>query len=259
MVNGTVNIGSQFQGANGGQGTSFFNVTGGTVNIGTAALPASEFFVASRGVGTLNMNGGALNCGTLDVSRGVGPTNSTGTVNLNGGILTSSGVIDDATLANSIAVFNFNGGTLQASTNNATFFQSGTVAITTSVDSGGAIINDGGWAITINQLLQHGGSGTDGGLIKNGAGTLTLGAANTYNGNTTINAGTLALSNTASLGTGNIIMSGTATFSVSELTSTYGLASGQTFTVTAPGASLSGSANTGSGVLSLAYAEARRL
>ncbi|MCX5790385.1 MAG: autotransporter domain-containing protein [Elusimicrobia bacterium] len=48
------------------------------------------------------------------------------------------------------------------------------------------------------------GDGQDAGLVKNGAGRLTLSAANTYNGGTTINAGTLSVSNDANLGfTGN--------------------------------------------------------
>ena len=43
-----------------------------------------------------------------------------------------------------------------------------------NVLAGGAIVNDGGFAITIGQNLLHGGSGTDGGFMKLGAGTLTL-------------------------------------------------------------------------------------
>jgi autotransporter-associated beta strand protein len=49
--------------------------------------------------------------------------------------------------------------------------------------------------VGISQTLQHsaiaGDNATDGGLTKLGAGTVTLGSANTYNGNTTVKAGTL--------------------------------------------------------------------
>ncbi|MBW7894308.1 MAG: autotransporter-associated beta strand repeat-containing protein, partial [Opitutaceae bacterium] len=49
---------------------------------------------------------------------------------------------------------------------------------------------------TINAVI---GSGS-GGLIKSGAGTLTLNAANTYTGTTTVNAGTLVATNAGALG-----------------------------------------------------------
>ena len=78
--------------------------------------------------------------------------------------------------------------------------------------NGGAIINDGGYAVTISQPLLHsniaGDNATDGGLTKLGNGTLTLTANNTYNGGTTINAGILALGNDNALGTAGLSMSG---------------------------------------------------
>ena len=46
-----------------------------------------------------------------------------------------------------------------------------------------------------------------GGLIKSGTGTLTLDAANTYKGGTTVNAGTVVLAtDTASLGSGAVTL-----------------------------------------------------
>ncbi len=62
----------------------------------------------------------------------------------------------------------------------------------------GAVIDTNGHAVTINQPLVSGVVGTDGGLTKLGtAGTLTLTAANTYTGLTTVKGGTLELANAA--------------------------------------------------------------
>jgi autotransporter-associated beta strand protein len=74
-----------------------------------------------------------------------------------------------------------------------------------NVRNSGALIDDGGFAITIAQPLLHstvgGDSATDGGLIKQGgAGTLTLSGNNTYNGGTTIKAGTISVSSDNNLG-----------------------------------------------------------
>ena len=100
---------------------SIVNVSGGTLNIGTAANPTSPFYVASRGTGTLTVSGdGAVNCGKLDISRNAaGNTiSSAGTVNLDGGTLTVTSVTNvsanQQTGGSPTATFNFNGGTLVA-------------------------------------------------------------------------------------------------------------------------------------------------
>ena len=92
QTGGTLNIGSQFQGANGqnpGE-VSQVTVSGGTMNIGTAASPTDPFYVASRGAGTLTIGGsGVVSCGRLDISRNAAgnSVSSAGTVNLDGGTL----------------------------------------------------------------------------------------------------------------------------------------------------------------------------
>ena len=215
QVGGILNIGNQFQGANGGTSNALsqVSISGGTMNIGGGT---GQFYIASRDGGVLTMSGsGVLNCGNLDVARNAnGNTRgAVGAVNLNGGVITA-GRVGTATANsqagpassgyNPAATFNFNGGILRAtsaSTNNpTTFFQGSTAApvipITTIVKSGGAIIDDAGWAISVLEPLQHDstlGAAPDGGLLKLGAGTNTLTAASTYTGNTVISNGTLII------------------------------------------------------------------
>jgi autotransporter-associated beta strand protein len=105
------------------------------------------------------------------------------------------------------------------------------------VEAGGAIIADGGNAITIAEPLQHDatlGNDPDGGLTKLNNGTLTLTASSTYNGDTLVTAGTLALS-----GAGAISDSGTISVSAGATLDASGRNDG-TLTLT-PGQTLTGS------------------
>jgi len=205
QTGGTWNMGSQFQGANGGNAgeASIVNLSGGTLNI---AGGSGTFYLASRGTGTLALSGNAvLNCGTLSVARNLVGNNveQHGTVNLNGGILMANTVMKDASTNNSTAAFNFNGGVLQAKQNNAAFlYSTNASALVLTVQAGGAIIDDGGFAVTNPLPLRHDatlGSSPDGGLTKLDTGTLALTATNTYTGNTVVGAGTLALAGNGSI------------------------------------------------------------
>ena len=127
------------------------------------------------------------------------------TVNLNGGTLTVGTLIKS--LASGVSTLNFNGGVLKASGNSASFLAS-LAGLTANISTGGGILDDGGFAVTVTQPLLHDaalGATPDGGLIKAGSGTLTLNGAETYTGNTTINAGTLALGASASIASTPVI------------------------------------------------------
>jgi autotransporter-associated beta strand protein len=204
QVGGTLNVGQQFQGSNGANPNeqSRVNISGGTMNIGGGT---GQFYNASRGFGTLTVSGtGALNCGILDVSRSI-LSGTIGVVNLDGGTITCSRVgtataNQSTSSTGSTATFNFNGGTLRASGTLGTFFQGSTVLpiipIVSIVKAGGAKIDDGGFAISILEPLQHDaslGATLDGGLIKLGAGTVTLTASNVFTGPTVVSNGTLAV------------------------------------------------------------------
>jgi autotransporter-associated beta strand protein len=215
QVGGTLNVGQQFQGANGANPNeqSRVNISGGVMNIGGGT---GQFYDARRGIGTLTVSGtGALNCGVLDVSRSI-VSGTIGVVNLDGGTITASRVgtataNQTAASTGSTATFNFNGGTLRASGNSGTFFQGSTVLpiipIVSIVKAGGAKIDDGGFAISILEPLQHDASlgvTLDGGLTKLGAGTVTLTASNVFTGPTVVSNGTLAVN--GSLGRSAVIV-----------------------------------------------------
>ncbi len=167
--------------------------------------------------------------GNLDLNY-AGGASSTNTYNLNGGILTVPQIISSSSAATRI--FNFNGGTLKAAAAGTSFFASG-VASSANVRNFGARIDTAGVNVTVGQALQHsaisGDSATDGGLTKNGAGTLTLSGVNTHTGTTTINAGTLALSSSGSLANSrNSSVAGGALFDVSAVAGGFTLGAAQT-------------------------------
>jgi autotransporter-associated beta strand protein len=136
---------------------------GGTASIGMADLSGGTFtaldaggdggiYVAERGFGTLNIRGNAVVSVTGTPTAGGlrfgGGTGAYGTMNLLGGVLMANRVAK--TTAASIATVNFNGGVLRANMTNSAFM---TGLNNAYVLPGGAIIDDGGFAIAIGQAL----------------------------------------------------------------------------------------------------------
>ncbi len=147
--------------------------------------------------GTLSISDGGMV--TSPVTYLANKTGGQATVNLNpGGILATGQVI----AGDGTATLNFDGGTLRA-TAASTDFLSNFSAGGVTIGSGGATIDNNGYAITVNSAL----SGT-GGITSTGAGTLTLTGSNTYTGGTLVSAGTLAVGNNSALGTGTVKVKG---------------------------------------------------
>ena len=187
-------------GANAGS-SGTYTLSGGTLT--TARTQVSD----NANTSTFTQTGGTHTTGTLSLTGYA--TSSVGTYNLNGGTLNVGTVTSGDNGVSGTSTFNFNGGTLQAgasdnpgAASNPTTFFSGLT--TPNVQAGGARIDTNGFNVTVAQVLLHdttaGALATDGGLTKLGAGTLTLTAANTYTGNTTVSGGTLSVAGDANLG-----------------------------------------------------------
>jgi autotransporter-associated beta strand protein/T5SS/PEP-CTERM-associated repeat protein len=143
MSGGTLNDNAQeFSIANIAGAVGVANVSGGTLN------DNKGIHVGDRGTGTLNVSGSAtVNLSGGPLQFGLAGNTTVGTANLLGGTVTANSV---GVAGTSTSRLNFNGGTLMAATSTATFLQGLTAA---TIYSGGAIIDDGGYAITIAQPL----------------------------------------------------------------------------------------------------------
>ena len=182
--------------------TGTYNLSGGTLRQSDAA---TKLIVGENGAGTLNVSGTGVvdSAGGLSISHG---SSGVGTVNLNGGTILAPSIVKGS---GDTATLNFNGGTLKA-TGNATNLISG--LNTAALLAGGGTIDDGGFTVTMAQVL----SGT-GNFTKTGAGTLTLSGNSTYTGGTVVNAGTLALTGTLANNTNaSITANNGGTFSIAR-------------------------------------------
>jgi len=186
-----------------------------TMNNGTATM--TNCYIGGGGNGTTNPNPVStitINGGTFNISQpvalnqsnmifGISNTgvSSTNTVNLNGGTLKHNHISANTpasgrTQTNTI---NFNGGTLDLDKGASRAFPLNTpVGVTWNlvVKNGGAVISVV-TGTTMTMAVAFSNDGTNGGLTKVGAGTLDMGSLNhSFNGTTTISAGTLTVTKT---------------------------------------------------------------
>lgn len=159
--------------------------------------------------GTLDVNGGTITTEGIQLNGPLVAANAYARFELSGGTvyLGSVGLVANTAGSDMTAVFTLTGGTLAAKDNwisSANLPLGGAITFQTA-DAVGAARD-----ITLDGVLS-----SSGGIIKTGAGVLTLNGANTYSGVTTVNAGTLALGATGSLvNSGQIYVGSGAAFDV---------------------------------------------
>ncbi len=227
-VDGSMNIGNQ-----GGNGT--YNISGGTLLLtdglfslgrttsssatasvglmtisGTAAVMVTpgaggaNFIIGDRdgtglqGVGTLTQTGGTftINTGANLFLAGYGNGN---VYNLNGGTLqVGGGSLQGNYGSSGTYSFNLGGGTIQVIGSDLS------TSVNATLTAGTSTIDTQQFNATLNGSLSGGG-----GLSKIGAGTLILNNINSYIGSTSVNAGALVVSSTATLGSGPLMVNNT--------------------------------------------------
>lgn len=227
VVNGgtySIGGGSLYIGHNGNNkaATGEVTVNGATLNL------YEDLLVGSGGTGTLTItNGGTVVCqsssaGGKWVKLGDNGSSGANIINLEeGGTLMIWHI--EQTSANSSSTVNFNGGTLTAigkDSNNCRYLLGNTDSghtvspIVNILSKGGTIESVAGVdAVVTTPLVTGVSDGVDGGLIKAGAGGLTLAAAaNTYTGPTVVEGGSLVLPEGGSLASTKLELAG-GTFS----------------------------------------------
>ena len=180
----TLNIASSntFDGTLGGAGTNENNLTLAKTSAGSLTLTGNNTF--SGGI-SIPANGGTVIAGH---------NNALGTASVSLNSNTALQIQNGITINNSLRAEeqgNFKGLTLLSGATSATY--SGNISILETTSTNFDINAANGGTFTISGIISGNG------FEKVGVGTVILTAANTYTGNTTVSAGTLALADNAQL------------------------------------------------------------
>jgi autotransporter-associated beta strand protein len=206
--------------------TTGIRISNGGWNQPARSLNISNSAQVTTPLVTIGDNGSSATCGWL---------------NLNGGTLSTAQIVSGGSGQGSIA---FNGGTLQATADSATFLQGLRNA---TIQAGGAIIDTNGHDITIAQVMTEAVVNT-GNVTKKGAGTLTFTGALQYQGLTDVQDGTVKISTGVATQIGNV--GGAGTLDVENATSLNAF-SVNVGNVTIGGASSLTTANVGTNTLTI--------
>jgi autotransporter-associated beta strand protein len=206
----SVNSGGKLQVGNAGAlGASALTLSGGTLQAGASVNLTNSVILTNSGNAvdnagnTVTLSGNVTGSGLTVTNSSTGGnvtlsgtnsysglTVSTGSGTVTAGSATALGATNGALTVNSgtVALGSY------AFTNASLSLGNGTISGTGTLTAGSLSATNSG-AAAINESL----TGT-GGLTKSGSGTLTLGAANSYTGTTTVSGGGLVLGSASSLG-----------------------------------------------------------
>jgi len=186
-------------------------ITGTSITNATVIAAGAGVTLTNPSTYTLTYSGNISGAGSLTISS----QDSATTVNLSG----SNSFAGPTTIA--VGILHASSTNALSSNSVLTISNTGTLSITNFNNTVGGL--NGVGSVTLgsatlaiarvsNSSSSYGGiiSGT-GGLAISGTGTATLTGTNIYSGGTTLNAGTLAISNNAALGTGTLTYAGNST------------------------------------------------
>lgn len=218
-----------FNGTAGNNNTNdiFVTVSGGTLNIGSSTYPRGLGLLAcsnavvnltydgsyeqrlasdGRGHTIIVTNDAAVTAKGLQLMS-PGASANTGRLDLAGGVFTTGDLNNNNGNDSNRVIVTFNGGLLR-------FSASTTIGANRSstfrVLEGGARIDGGSLQTQINQPLENGTGGVDGGLTKYGTSVLVLSTNALYAGPTTVKVGTLRTSSVggSAFGGGSVLLDG---------------------------------------------------
>ncbi len=176
--------------------SSGWNLVKGLTGSGTLTLTGSGYLAFKDGYSATNYTGDFL-IGTAE-KAGMISFESNNTINANSSVKVVNGTVDWRGNTETFKSFEYNGGAGMMNANGA---------IMTLSDE---FIYDSSTPLTVGVVIDG-----DASLTKNGDGTLSLSASNTYTGGTTISTGTLALTGSAgSLGSGDVTVGENATLEI---------------------------------------------
>ncbi len=203
MNSGALRCGQLFCGsANGGAACSRLVFNGGFAAITSSAADGVRLAYAAGFTSEMIVSGGTLAISNTVIRLADDAATAKGILRLDSGRLITRGF---ERLGSGVAELYLNGGVLQPC-------QDMTLSnLTLAVIQEGGFVTDvpSGTTLTIDQTLSHDpdlGETVDGGVLKSGVGTLTLGGTQTYTGPTVVSGGVLRI--TGSLAVTNLTLAG---------------------------------------------------